>query len=202
MNQTKIPSKGKYKTPRLIQRLIARTKDCTVRFGERYQMDYMGSTEFELGLIAARLRELATRSMMGEVMVNGRFILVLFNPVHYDLQGVECVLNKLYHNEFQLKEPSLFNDDYRKRYKEISPNTRIDAWFDIQHGLFWTWQRINIKDVQRNIRISVEYMDGRRQDKISNASKIVVTEEDACRRRLIEQGVLRPRSNHRESSPS
>ena len=166
----KAPESAVFKLLRNVQNLRSRSSNEEVRFSERYEIEYMGSTEFECGYLSQRLRDLAEFGTPGEIMVDGVFMLVLFDSRHFNKQGAEYAIGRVYDGTCRTQDFTGF--DQRNRREASSKRKQRDgfarlkgkdlernAWIDIDHGLFWTWQRINIRGVLRNIRKSVEYMD-------------------------------------------
>lgn len=161
----------------------------------------MGSSNFEAGEQAARLRELNENAQVGEVMVWGRMVKVLYNPDFFNLEGVERVLNELFRGEHMTEEPIQFDQDSYKKGLAIRRGELpavadpVNAWFDVEHGLFWTYASINIADVRKNIRKSVEHMSQVRQNRRLGPSLALAPNDPhrLIRERMIAEGRLRPR---------
>jgi len=146
--------------------MSSRSKNNQVRIGERYYMDYMGSTEFESGLMGATIRSMAGNCDIGTFNIDGITIYACWNKDNYDAVGVGYVLNQLYLEQIRLQEPSGFTARKYQEYKALEKQRQrlraeylCNAWFDVQHGLFWTWEKINIKDIPLNLTKSVAWMD-------------------------------------------
>lgn len=188
----------KYRPLYLIQRLHMRNKDNQITFGERFGCEYMGSAEFEIGELAKRIREMDAQCHVGEIMVNGIFMLAAWNPERFTQHDVERELNRLYRGEQRTKEWTNFNHEYRKQTRELAKETnplkrplpRTNAWFDITNGLFWTWERCNISDIRKNFRLSVLLMDGQ----YTPRPKPVPPPKPPhpLRQRMIDSGQLKP----------
>lgn len=156
----------------LIQRLQMVSKDNQVRFGERFLGDYMGGSEFERGYMAARLRELHEDIRLAVVKVADRTVYVAYHPKHFaNDEEVRLYIEDLYYQRISVKEHTDFKAEYvdetlalQREYKKSENKlkrkpARTNAWFDIERGVFWTLEKINLKDIPLNIRKSVEYMD-------------------------------------------
>lgn len=167
-------TKGFFMKPRLIQRMSMESKNADIKFGDRFNNDYMGANEFERGMMRERLVELSKYNAIGQVLVHGIPTFVLFHPDRYDLAGVEYMLNRLYEGAYalDLREPIYFSAEHRKQWKDmkVSGATYTNAWFDIEHGLFWTMETINIADVRKNIRQSADYIREKAVEKAGQAS--------------------------------
>ncbi len=195
----------RYAHPRLIQRLSARSKNNQVRLTERYSTDYMGASEFEGSAFAQTLREMQGKIDTAVIEIDGRPIYAAWNRNHYDLAGVTLVLNNLYYGKFRTPEPTYFDWDRWQKYMAMSKQqTKLraeymtDAWFDIQNGLFWTWQKINLKDIALNIDKSVEWMNMSREQQraktITRPDKVVFDQVFGdLRSQLIKTGHIVPK---------
>lgn len=151
-----------YKQPHWIQRLSSRSRDNQIRFTERYHADGMGNSYFEQGYMADALRQMDGIVQTAVFQVEGNDIYAAWNPNHYDAEGAEYVISKLWNERFlsgwwveectyfrqeRLSEQRAFEKQRLKQKKLYA----INAWFDIEHGLFWTWEKINLKDIALNI---------------------------------------------------
>lgn len=157
---------GYRRFPRLVQRMSSKSRNNQVRLGERYDNDYMGATEFEAGLMGQAVRAMHGQTDIGEFMIDGRRIYAAWNSSNFNAAGVEFVLTELYMDRIRTHEPTYFNGQRfvkqltdSKLPKKNRVGSYFDAWFDIENGLFWTWEKINIKDIPLNIAKSVAYMD-------------------------------------------
>lgn len=152
-----------YTKPYLIQRMTMVSRDCNIRFGKRFLNHYMGAVEFEHSEQAQRIRELHARNSVGCIMIDGCDIFVMYSPDRMTLEQVKKELSDLYWGKTRTKETTNFNREFRLRRKRsglpASPHEDTNAWFDIENGVFWTWEKININEVRKNIAASVRYMD-------------------------------------------
>ncbi|QVD49322.1 hypothetical protein LUCX_252 [Xanthomonas phage vB_XciM_LucasX] len=161
-------SEALYKRPYLIQRMQARSKNNQVRLGERYSNEYMGASEFERGTMAQTLKSMHGFVDHGQFQVGELTIYAAWDHRNYNSAGVQLVLDGLWNGQFRTKEWLNFSlkkyVEQQRAVKEmrLSPMARsadyTDAWFDIDHGLFWTWQKINLKDIVLNIAKSHAWM--------------------------------------------
>lgn len=173
MNTAQNETPVKFCKPCFVQRMTMTSKNSEVRFSERFEMDYMGNSYFERGDMWRSIRAMNGKCGVGVVMVDGVDVFVAFNTNNYNLAGIQLLLTQMYYGQHRMEESTYFNREYRletarirKTMKNILPildmpeyTQRTDSWFDIEHGLFWTMEKINIKDIVRNIRFSVAYMD-------------------------------------------
>lgn len=192
----------KYRPLYLIQRLRMRNKDNQVPFEHRFEREYMGSKEFERGEMALRIRELNENCHVGEIMVNGVFMLAAWNPDRFAMGEVERELNRVLRGEQRTKEWTNFTDAYRRETRQLEKETgsklsqsnplthRTNAWFDITNGVFWTWERCNISDIRKNFRLSVMEMDGTYVPKPAPPPPPKAIHP--LRQRMIDEGRLHP----------
>lgn len=168
--------------PPHIQRLKSRSRDNQVRFSERYEFDYMGNSYFETGECAKRIREMTAEGAFatGETAIAGFKVLFAYNPNNYDEAVAIETLRTIYDRgqDWWIEEDPYF--DYqtvscvtkalkdRAQWKAMGIDSpvpayhAVDAWFDITYGLFWTIDKINIRDILLNFRHSVTEWDARR----------------------------------------
>jgi hypothetical protein len=182
----------KYRPLYLIQRLYMRNKDNQIPFDERFACEYMGAAEFEQGELAKRIRELDANCLVGEIMVNGMFMLAAWNSERFTQQDVEREINRVYRGEQRTKEWTNFDDASRKsrKQKEAEGREPTNAWFDITNGLFWTWERCNISDVRKNFRLQVLKMDGQYTPRPK--PPVPPKPLHPLRQRMLDEGRLRP----------
>lgn len=180
--QTKPLSKFPAYCRPLIQTLRMQNKDNQIKFSDRFQFDCMGAHEFERGLARERIIEMNESSVLGAVTVDGCEVLICYSPKHFaSHREVELYLNDIYHGAIRTHEPSYFNQEYRRetarlRKEHKADNNplkqrpdRVDCWFDIERGLFWTFEKINIKDLRLNLRKSVQYIDDQKAAAVQDA---------------------------------
>lgn len=151
------------KDPSLVQRLTARNKNPFVPLGERYFWDYMGNSYFEHGDAARAIEAMNSHCELGETTIDGIKVYFAFNTEHYTLDGVIDILNRLYQDKIWMEEWSGFNRRHWDRYYPVrnekrTGNNVYDAWLEIERGLFWTWQKINVTDLKISFRVHVQYL--------------------------------------------
>lgn len=156
----------KHPRPYLIQRLSSRSKNNQVKFSDRYYFDYMGATEFERGTLPKTIRVMHGQHEYGEFEVDGIRLYAAWNPENYNAAGVRLVLDGLLREQIRTKEYTGFTARKYQEQKALDKNRiqlrqqyPINAWFEIEGGLFWTWEKINLKDLALNFAKSVEWMD-------------------------------------------
>lgn len=194
----------------LIQRMRMVNKCNQVRLSKRFEMDYMGSTEFEVGALARTMRRINLHMDSGIIdfnTIHGAIkIYVAWDNCAYNRAGVELALRNIWDNNWRLKEQSGFDT---VRYKnqvidKIHPTAGHDSWVDIENGLFWTWAKCNPADFIRNVEKSVKWMDLSPEErdlktKEEHDEKVRSQERenrmDPLRQKLIGEGKLRPSPN-------
>lgn len=172
---------------RYIHRLHMKNNDNQISFEDRFEFDYMGAREFERDWVSQRISELNTFCDVGEVMVDGVFMLTAYHRHRTSLLEVERTLNRLYHGELQTKERTNFNRQYRRLERE---RRWTNSWFEIETGVFWTWERCNISDIRKNFARSVMATDDKARREIHTAGASVTY--DPLRQKLIDSGILHP----------
>ena len=150
-----------YKQPHWIQRLSSRSRDNQIRFTERYHADGMGNSHFEQGYMVNALKQMDGNIQTTVFQVEGNDIYAAWNPDHYDAEGTEYVINKLWNERvggWWVEECTYFRQQCLSEQRALEKQRlkqkklyAINAWFDIEHGLFWTWEKINLKDIALNI---------------------------------------------------
>lgn len=141
----------------LVQRLET-TKDADVskcRFGQRFGLDYMGSSEFEWGAFPKFLRSMNSGDLQTfSHKVGNTKIYGVFDANKQTLSNVLSQIDKIAVNDSSLKEPTYLT-------KRPSYGERIDAWAEIEQNVFWAFKdyRTTIKSM---IARSVEYMDSKK----------------------------------------
>ena len=168
------PPEPKTQRPGLIQRLKSTTRNNKVLFAERYRFDYMGNSNFEAGQCMARIREMADVVGIGRTIIGGFKVVFLYNPRNYNEQGAIETLKQIYDRRqpWWIEEDPYFNSENcsfvvkalrdRKAWNragDIALFRHVDAWFDIEHGLFWTVDNINPTDVRLNFELQVRRLD-------------------------------------------
>ena len=177
-----------------------------VRLGVRYYFDYMGSSEFEQGMLGETIRRMVDHLETGEFVIDGIRIYAVWDTDNYDAAGVELVLNQLYQGQRRTKEWTNFEGRKYQEQKALEKQRRelrglypTNAWFVIDHGLFWTWEKINIKDIPLNLAKTVQWNDLTPEEQRA-ASVPAVQQKPTLeakfgplREQLIKSGQLKPR---------
>lgn len=141
----------------LVQRLET-NKEVDVskcRFGERFGLDYMGSSEFEWGAFPKFLRSINAGDLQTFSHKVGKDkIFGVFDANKQSLTHVLESIDKIASGKLHLKESAHLTN--RPSYVE-----QVDAWAEIEQNVFWAY-----KDYRTTIKAmfarSVEYMDGRK----------------------------------------
>ena len=144
------PQKALFQLPGDVLPLIAQSRLESIPFEERYRFANDYQEGYRRLQLHTQMRSLVEDSGCCEVMVDGVFMLAIYNPKNYNVSGVQYVLNRLYRGEVQATHHTYFNDPCRR-----NKASEANAWFDLSHGLFWTWQRLQINRVRNNFRRSV-----------------------------------------------
>jgi hypothetical protein len=146
--------------------MSSRSKNNQVKLSERYYVDYMGASQFETGSMGRSIRAMNGNAEIGEFVIDGIKVYACWNKDHYNAAGVQEVLTGLYNGLFWVQERIDFTARHYQQQKALEKNRTAlrkeyptNAWFDIEGGLFWTWEKINIKDIPLNIVKSVAWMD-------------------------------------------
>ncbi len=194
---------ARYANVYYVHRMVMRNKNTDIRFGQRFQNDCMGATEFEIGWMGEQLRAMHQKCRPFQVPVDGRLVTGLYRPEKFNIDGLEVVLNELYDRKRRTKEYTEFTRDSQKEIRDEAKRgdryvrQHADAWFDIENGLFWTFHNIDLDGVRKNIAKSVEWMDASSEERAILESKEKATEGeiDPIRARMIAEGRLRPMSH-------
>ena len=175
-----------------VQRMRMKNKDNQVQFEHRFESDFMSHPHFHQGRTCARIVELHQSCEVGEVMVDGVLMLTAFNPEKATKHEVEQALNAIYHGDIKTRERTNFNRDYRRLPLE---QRWTNSWMEIDTGVFWTWERCNISDIRKNFARTAAVLQNDERFAIrSNPPPAPQVPNDPLRQRLIDAGVLRPRS--------
>lgn len=124
------------------------------RFGEVFDLDYMGSAEFEFGAFPEFLRRM-NKSLLGKfsATINGTKVFGVYDMSSFDSEAeVVATLQGIADRKIHLKE-----------YSDFPPTatyTKTSAWAAIDSGIFWSIENISdgVKTLFAN---SVAYMDSR-----------------------------------------
>lgn len=173
----------KLQDPWAIQLLDMVSKDCNVKFSDRFKHHCMAATEYERGFEARCIRVFVEGDYdVGEVVVGGIKMIAAWRPSISTRDEIKAWLRKIYFEQwgqFSPHDPTYFNDYYRGNYVADLKMWEQDpfregrreyaqfhnAWFDIENCVFWTWEKCNPKDLIKNFRKHVEYLDAERERK-------------------------------------
>lgn len=138
-------------TPYLVQRCM---------LGEsRLKYDYMGSSEFEWGDQARKLKEMFTQGLATRVVTVSAYAKDI--PVYmvaaegFDFSEYQPYLQLMAHDELRnLKEWTYFDHAARRaagvEVEQRGYKAETNAWFDFVNGVLWT---LSEEDHQRLVRV-------------------------------------------------
>lgn len=194
------PPAPKTQRPPHIQRLKSRNRNNQVKFGDRYEIDYMGNSYFERGDLGKRIREMAELHGTGECVIGGYKIKFVYDPRNYNEAGAEETINQIFNGkqDWWIEEDPYFDErSVKANVRELAkrdtwmkmsagkqhshspqgiygvprPVYAYDAWFDIRFGLFWTIDhKANIADFILNFKKTVEYNNAKAAEKRSQSN--------------------------------
>jgi hypothetical protein len=100
------------------------------------------------------------------LILDGITIYAAWLPHFYSAADVQNMLDRLYHDQGRwVRVPTFCTYHYRKfceldkQRREARSQYLVNAWFDVESGVFWTWEKINLKDLATNFAKSVAWMD-------------------------------------------
>lgn len=147
--------------------LSSRNRNPQVRFSERYHLglgaDVTESDYWQLGN--------AIRAMNGgydscKFDLDGTDISAAWLPQFHNETDIQYRLYRLYNLiSHSVGVPTFRPHHYRKQRdlekqrREARSQYLVNAWFDVEYGVFWTWENINLKDLATNFAKSVAWMD-------------------------------------------
>lgn len=151
------------KKPRWVQRMTQNHKNSRMPFNDRFALDYMGNSYFEQGKLVETIRTLAAQPELGllEFKIDKVRIYVAFNPSNYTAEAAETIIRAIWNREHWMEEHTGF-DEKHYNMRKSDRWQEADAWIDIESGLFWTWERINLQDMHRTYQTHVQYLDYQR----------------------------------------
>lgn len=170
-----------FRLPWAIQLMDMVSKDCNVKLSDRFKNDYMAATEYERGYQAQTIRAFdAGDCEVGIVRVADLDIVVAFRPSILTKEKLQEVLLKHWTGQWRTHDHVGFNAEGREAYLKFIRDTKTkpihweeyrkrefftltNAWFDIENGYMWTWEKCNPNDLLKNFKHSVKYMDAKRQ---------------------------------------
>ncbi len=194
-----------YCKPRYVQRATYCSKEQQRRYANEhpglppsvsscFDLDYMGSSEFEQGALSRRILELSDEAYSACFHVPGVYglqtetqVYAFWTPSLYNAMGVAHVLKLLASNSSLLKESISFGQARSTR--------RDDTWFDIQGGLVFTTNKRASKVMMKAIEGSAHIVRMRRngEDLVTKARNLADEMDPslALRRRLLASGSIR-----------
>lgn len=190
--ESRNPPVPKTQRPPHIQRLKSKSRNNQIPFTERFEYDFMGNSYFEQGECAARIKEMADLCEFGKVRIGNHVVLFAFNPNNYNELGAAETIKAIFDRKqnWWIEEDPYFDavtlghvaqalKDRKKWTQSFITTTlarsflltgprppcfhSVDAWFDIRYGLFWTIDKVNIRDVQLNFIKSKQFWEHRRK---------------------------------------
>ena len=153
-------------TPYLIQRCKIETSvESGVRFSHNVKLDYMGSAEFEFGIVPKSLRIMAESKDYHLVPVrdiindNGDSLYVWCAiPFEKVPEYVEILKRLRYKNDIRLKEVSHFYINKTDAWYS-KDNPRTDFWWDLDNNVMFTFNVEMMKVLPGCLAASLEYMN-------------------------------------------
>lgn len=123
-----------------------------LRFGEVFQLDYMGSAEFEFGAFGKFMRRMNDAPLESfKLEVNGTKVFGVFDSSNFEsVKDVTAVLQSIADGKHRLKE--------RADFPSTAQFRKTDAWAAIDSGIFWATENMS-GVVKRLFANSVAYMD-------------------------------------------
>lgn len=158
----------KFSRPFHVLPLSSRNRKTNVRFTDRYFFDGPASnTEQEHSRLGNAIRSLAEGHQTGIVVVDGIEIYSAWRPDKFDEAGVRYVLDRALNDRWTLSLPDIGFRPAKFRYQTSLEKQRTEqhrqyltnAWLETEHGLFWTWEKINLNDLQGLFVKSIEWMN-------------------------------------------
>jgi hypothetical protein len=195
-----------FKKPRLIQRLSSRSRNAQVKFSERYHFDVLEGDHGRRVIDA--LGKMHKNLETTEISLHGIPIYLAWNVDNYDREGAALVLDQLWNRgllEERLEQPTYFcysryqeQQGLEKQRRQLKQQYAINAWLDVEHGLFWTWEKIRIEDIAINIAKSMIWLEKtpeeRRAENFAGREKPTLAAQlGPLKDQLIQTGKLSPR---------
>lgn len=170
-----------------VQRLISR-KGLVVtpeaRFGELFELDYMGASEYEGRAFPAFLRNVHNHleNLVGaQLEIEGMSVFVAFSTHNNTLEHVTSELAAIATGErytqggarFKMAEPAQEppprKNSQAARRAEVKEYFRVDGWAEISLTAFWTVLPMTLEDYKQLIVASVAYMDEQKRQQAEGA---------------------------------
>ena len=155
----------KLKNPYLIQRMMRRKDICkNPSLDQLYQMDYMGSAEFEFGALPKSLKILTKN--FGN-LYTGKTAIENFKDEPLFLLGLKHIVKKypietLIKGKFHIKEHLSFDYAWKgvgvygvTKYP-FNENNHATAWWDIQNHVMFTFKKLHINKLKDAIGVVLE----------------------------------------------
>lgn len=138
-------------------------------FSELYQLDYMGSAEYEFGAFAKFLVSMAAGKMdtLPVFTIGSTIISVIYDTTKISQADAVNRIQDVYDQKTRLKEQSYYTADRfepKPDPRPISYQQKISAWADIDNNFFWTIDSILPKQVIAAINKSSDLILKNRAD--------------------------------------
>ncbi|MBD8089170.1 hypothetical protein IFT48_04185 [Pseudomonas fluorescens] len=160
-----------------VQRLISKkalepTPD--LRFGQFFDLDYMGASEYEYGAFPGFLRDVhANRDTLvsTQLHINGMDVFVAYSTHNNTLEHVTCELFAIAEGTRRTQCGARFKMPDAPSTKKPRKNSaaaraaetelffRVDGWAEISLTTFWTVRPMTLELYKQIIANSVAYMD-------------------------------------------
>ena len=152
---------------RQIWPMSARNKNNQVKITERYLFEDLPQIEGGRNPVLIKVfRAMEENLETGEITIDGRPVYVAYNANCFDLPGAGQAIYNVYTGAQRTQVPTRFDWSHWSKYltmakqlTKLKSEYMTDAWLEHEYGVFWTWQKINIKDIALNIRKYLEFVD-------------------------------------------
>ena len=143
--------------PYLVQRAFLKQINSNYKISEAFELDYMGSSEFEFGAIPKSLRASQARKLaVHTVQVNAQKVFLICEK-----EEVNEYLGWLYEiakgfSGRRLKEAAHFDWVFnpKEAYSKVP-----DLWWDIDNHVAWTIREDVAKQFVESLNVSVKFME-------------------------------------------
>lgn len=160
-----------------VQRLISRKGIAVApeaRFGELFELDYMGASEYEGSAFPAFLRNVHDHLdtlVDARLEIEGMSVFVVFSTHNNTLEHVASELASIATGErhtqggarFKMAEPAQEppprKNSQAARRAEVKEYFRVDGWAEISLTAFWTVLPMTLETYRQLIVASVAFMD-------------------------------------------
>ncbi|AXH59541.1 hypothetical protein [Pseudomonas amygdali] len=170
-----------------VQRLISRKGLATapeMRFGELFELDYMGASEYEGKSFAAFMRNVHDHldTLVGaQLEIEGMSVFVAFSTHNNTLEHVTSELTAIASGKrhtqggarFKMAEPTPEppprKNTQAARRAEVKEYFRVDGWAEISLTTFWTVLPMTLEVYKQLIVASVAFMDEQKRQQAERA---------------------------------